>query len=356
MSLTSAYKSMTKSGDLRLDPAQVKALEILQDIKSALEGGTHGRALARLFRVPTGRTATGLYLWGGVGGGKSMLMDLLYDKIDIHQKRRVHFHAFMQEVHSTIYVTRQLPAEDPIAVVANGIIRQTRLLCLDEMQVGDITDAMIVGRLFKKLIEGGVTVVTTSNRPPRDLYKHGLNREIFLPFIELMNTQLTVHHLEGLVDYRQDKIRGQQTYFTPLNAATAIKIDRIWHAIAGDEAQPHTLHVKSRDVVLPLFHNGVARAEFADLCERPLGAADYLAIADTIRMLVLENIPTMNRENANAAKRFIILVDTLYEAKTRLICSAAAQPDDLFKDTKGRFEFARTASRLSEMRSTEWGL
>lgn len=356
MNLTSAYQDMAKSGDLRLDPQQLTVLDALQDIRRQLESAEQRRnhRLSRIFQSQETSDARGYYLWGPVGTGKSMLMDLFFNATTIARKRRVHFHAFVQEIHNLIFAARQSEAGDPIKVVADNIIRRSRLLCLDEMQISDITDAMIMGRLFMALIEGGVTIVTTSNRPPVDLYKDGLNRQLFLPFITLMQAQMDVHQLLSATDYRQEKMRGKPTYFFPLNAVASLRMDQIWQDLTGEHPAPHTLHVKGREVVLPLFYNGVARASFVDLCENSLGAADYLALAAAVRVLVLDNIPRLSRANNNEAKRFVILIDTLYEAKIQLICSAATEPEKLFQSGDGSFEFARTASRLREMQGADW--
>ena len=234
------------------------------------------------------------------------------------------------------------------------MIADVRLLAFDEMQITDITDAMIVGRLFQALFEAGVVVVTTSNRLPDDLYKHGLNRQLFLPFIALLKERMVVHHLSSPTDYRQDRIAGSLVYFTPINAETRAQMQAIWQDLTGGQARPHTLTVQKRQVVIPAFHNGVARASFFDLCGNPLGPADYLALAEAARVLMLEDIPLLSRQNFNEAKRFVTLVDALYEARVRLICSAAAEPEYLYVEGEGSFEFERTASRLREMQSEDW--
>jgi cell division protein ZapE len=295
----------------------------------------------------------GLYMWGGVGRGKSMLMDLLYDQVDAPKQRR-HFHAFMQWVHAEMTAARKRGVDDAIAPVAAKLAADVRFLAFDEMQITDITDAMLVGRLFEALFAAGVVIVTTSNRPPDDLYKDGLNRQLFLPFIELIKDRMVIHELASATDYRQDRLSGTQSYFTPNDAAARMAVGQIWETLSGGASEPLTLHVKGRQVELPLFHNGVARLKFFDLCGKPLGAADYLALADAVRVLILEDIPTLSRHNFNEAKRFVTLIDALYEAKTQLICSAAATPEMLYIEGTGTFEFERTASRLREMQSDDW--
>ncbi|MDG1128442.1 MAG: cell division protein ZapE, partial [Paracoccaceae bacterium] len=282
-----------------------------------------------------------------------MLMDLFVESLEV-PVCRVHFHAFMQEIHSGMHKARQRGVDDAIAPVATDVAAAVKVLAFDEMQITDITDAMIVGRLFEALFKAGVVVVTTSNRVPDDLYKHGLNRQIFLPFIALLKERMVVHELVSHRDYRQDRLAGSPVYFTPVNAAARAAIGQVWQDLTGGDAEPLTLHVKGRQVEIPAFRNGVARASFYDLCGKPLGAADYLALAEAARVLVLENIPALGRTNFNEAKRFVTLIDALYEAKVRLICSAAAEPEYLYLEGEGTFEFERTASRLREMQSAEW--
>ncbi|MDG2341223.1 MAG: cell division protein ZapE, partial [Paracoccaceae bacterium] len=269
--------------------------------------------------------------------------------------RRVHFHAFMQEIHAAMHQARADGIEDTVKPVATSVAAEVRVLAFDEMQITDITDAMIVGRLFELLFEAGVVIVTTSNRVPDDLYKDGLNRQLFLPFIELLKERLNVWELASPKDHRQDRLSGSPTYFTPINAASRTAIAAVWKDFTGGKSEPLTLKVNGRDVEIPGFRNGVARASFYDLCGKMLGAADYLALADAVNVLVLEGIPTLSRSNFNEAKRFVILIDALYEAKVRLICSAAAQPEMLYLEGEGVFEFERTASRLREMQSADWG-
>ena len=297
----------------------------------------------------------GLYLWGGVGRGKSMLMDLFCAATEISRKRRVHFHAFMQEVHRGMHQARKDGIEDALAPVAEAVIRDIRLLAFDEMQITDITDAMIVGRLFEKLFAAGVVVVTTSNRQPSELYKDGLNRGLFLPFIAMLEDRLQVVELESPTDYRQHRLQGAQVYFHPARQATA-DIAAIWSDLTGGAIdQPLMLEVNGRKVEIPRFANGVGRASFWDLCSKPLGAADYLAIARTVRVLILEDIPQLSSANYNEAKRFVTLIDALYEARVRLIASAAEAPERLYIEGEGAFEFERTASRLREMQAADWG-
>ena len=350
MTVQQAYEDAVKAGRLRPDDAQLAVLPELERVRLAVSEPVK-RGLFRKAPPP----APGLYMWGGVGRGKSMLMDLLFDLVDA-PKQRSHFHAFMQWVHAEMTAARKTGVDDAIAPVAAKLVEKVRFLAFDEMQISDITDAMIVGRLFEALFAGGVTVVTTSNRPPDDLYKDGLNRQLFTPFIALLKERMVVHELTSATDYRQDRLVGTASYFTPIDAEARGAINDVWAHLSNGKSEPLVLHVKGRQVVLPNFHNGVARAKFFDLCGKPLGAADYLALADAVRVLILEDIPSLSRHNFNEAKRFVTLIDALYEGKVKLICSAAAQPEMLYVEGTGTFEFERTASRLREMQSADWAV
>jgi len=296
----------------------------------------------------------GLYIYGGVGRGKSMLMDLFFDASPIKRKRRVHFHAFMQEVHENLHIARKSGVEDAIRPVAEKIIASASLLCFDEMQITDITDAMIVGRLFEFLFDSGVIVVTTSNRHPDDLYKSGLNRNLFLPFIELIKQRLLVHNLDSNTDHRQNRLSNTQLYFDPLTSENRTKVDELWLNLAGKNTEELILSHKKRSVKIPFHANGVARASFADLCQQPYGPGDYLKIAHAFRVLFITDVPRLGLANNNEAKRFVTLIDALYEAKTKIVVYADAQPEELYEKGEGAFEFERTASRLREMQSDEW--
>lgn len=358
----SKFRTLIAAGELQDDAAQRLAIEKLQLLHTRLEGYNPAKPKKVGFGLfGWGREhirqqdIKGLYIYGGVGRGKSMLMDLFYDVSPVEKKRRVHFHAFMQEVHDGICVARAKYTKDPVEPVAEAIADSATLLCFDEMQISDITDAMLVGRLFEKLFARGVVIVTTSNRHPDDLYKDGLNRALFVPFIELMKEHLEVYHLQSGTDHRRDRIREVRVYHTPLGAKATTEMDHAWDVLAGEPGGPLVLHIKGRDVTLPAFHNCVARASFTDLCAQPLGARDYLAIAEEVEVLLLDDIPKLSRANNNEAKRFVTLIDTLYEAKVRLICSAADVPERLYEAGAGAFEFERTVSRLEEMQSVDWG-
>lgn len=354
--LNDIYAARAAEGTLSVDAGQEAVLPEFERIRADLavprpKPGLFGRRKA----VAPGK---GLYLWGGVGTGKSMLMDMFVASVEV-PRRRVHFHAFMQEMQSGLHEARKRGVEDALAPVADAIAADVRLLAFDEMQITDITDAMIVGRLFERLFAAGVVVVTTSNRPPDALYKDGLNRAAFVPFIEMIKDRLVVWELKSPNDYRQGRLAGTQVYFTPATGEARTALDRIWADLTqlgpGDTVEGLHLRVKGRAVELPRFHNGVARVTFWDLCGQPLGPADYLAVAEAVRVLILEDVPQLAEGNFNQAKRFVTLVDALYEAKVKLVMSAAALPEQLYMLGAGAFEFERTASRLREMQGADWG-
>ena len=352
--LTAIYDTRVAEGILRPDPAQRAVLMRLEPIREALERPVKKGLLSR-FRKPEVDGPRGLYLWGGVGRGKSMLMDLFHAHVGIPQKRRVHFHAFMQEVQGALHEVRKTGVDDAIKPVAENIARDIRLLCFDEMQITDIADAMIVGRLFEALFAAGVYVVTTSNRHPTELYKDGLNRQLFLPFIDLLQDKLEVDQLDAMTDYRQDRLAGEQVYFHPADATARTSIDRLWQDLTEGRQEELVLEVKGREVHLPRYWAGMARASFWDLCGQPLGPADYLALVGAVKLLVLEGIPRLDASKFNEAKRFVTLIDALYEGHVRLICSAEDAPERLYLEGAGSFEFERTASRLREMQGADWG-
>ncbi len=347
MDLHELYAARVADGRLTADPAQEAALEPLDRVRRALTEAPPKRGF--FSRAKPAEGPMGCYLWGGVGRGKSMLMDLFHEAAPV-PSRRVHFHAFLQEVHDGIHAARKRGVDDPLTPVADAVIADVRVLCFDEMQITDITDAMIVGRLFQKLFAAGVRVVTTSNRVPDDLYKDGLNRALFVPFIDLLKERMLVHELVAARDYRQDLLADEEVYFTGGGA-----LDDIWERLSGGRVEGLTLRVKGRDLRLDDYASGVARASFAQLCGRPLGAGDYLALAEAVRVLILTDVPRLARAQNNEAKRFVTLIDALYEARVRLIVSAAAEPEALYEAGEGRFEFDRTASRLREMQATGWG-
>ncbi|MCP5088339.1 MAG: cell division protein ZapE [Rhodobacteraceae bacterium] len=356
LTLTEIFQARVKSGALKEDAAQYEALNLFEDLhKQIAVPGPSRRGFKGLLSRKNPAPSKGLYLYGGVGRGKSMLMDLFYDASPAQNKRRVHFHAFMQEIHEGMHKARQSKVSDALEPVAAAVIKTSELLCFDEMQITDITDAMIVGRLFEKLFDAGVVIVTTSNRHPDDLYKDGLNRNLFLPFIALIKERLTVYNLDSETDHRLNRLQAHRTYFTPLSEAAEMAIQRVWSDLVGLPPRPLTLTHKQREIVLPAYHGGVALASFHDLCGQPLGPGDFLMIAQNIRVLILKDIPRLDRTNNNEAKRFVTLIDALYEARVKLIASAATEPELLYEEGRGAFEFERTASRLREMQSADWG-
>ena len=357
------YRAMIAEGGLRPDPAQAAAVEKLQLLHYRLRdyNPRRGKQVARGW-FGFGRGAphkqiklTGLYLYGGVGRGKSMLMDLFYDGAPVRPKRRVHFHAFMAEIHVGVHIARESNVEDPIRTVAEEVAEGATLLCFDEMQVTDITDAMILGRLFEALFERGVVVVATSNRPPDELYKDGLNRALFLPFIKLLKDRMDVLELESPHDYRMGRAAGEERYFHPLGDAARAAMDAAWaRETGGAECAPVSIEIGQRTIRVPCAAGRVGRADFGDLCEKPLGPRDYLALAQRFDVLLLEGVPALTWAQNNEAKRFVTLIDALYEAGVTLYVSAEAEAKELYTEGKGAFEFARTVSRLAEMRSSGW--
>jgi len=351
MDVRTLYEERAQAGRLTPDAAQRALLPHLDRLRAELSTPPRRGLFAR-----KPEPVRGLYLWGGVGRGKSMLMDLLLDALpDTVPVRRQHFHAFMQWVQAALTRARATGVDDPILPVADEVAREARLLALDEMQVTDIADAMILGRLFQRLWAQGVTLLTTSNRPPHDLYKDGLNRALFLPFIAMIEENCEVRELASPTDHRHGRLLGAQRYFCPVDAQSRAAMNAVWTGLTHGESHPVHLRVYGREVEIPAFHNGCARASFYDLCGRPLGPADYLALAAAARVLLIDEIPRLGSENFNQARRFVTLVDALYEARVTLFASAAASPDRLYVEGEGSFEFARTASRLVEMQAADWG-
>ena len=358
------------AGEIHADPVQEKVvlrLQAIHDQLSALAVAPPVRTgfLARLGlghapKPPEG--PHGLYIWGSVGRGKSMLMDLFFADAPVAKKRRVHFHEFMLEVQARLHRRREElaakgapPESDTIVPIAREIAAETRLLCFDEFQVTNIADAMILGRLFETLFEEGITVIATSNRAPDDLYKNGLQRDRFLPFIELVKQRLEVLELGGAQDYRMGRLRELDLYLTPLGSWATKKLDEAFRALSnGADGEPRVLRTQGRDVEVPRAAPGVAMAHFMDWCAKPMGAADFLCIADSFHTVIVAEIPKMGPDSQDKAVRFVTMIDTFYEKKVKFICSAAANPGNLYPEGDGSFEFQRTVSRLMEMQSPEY--
>ncbi|HEY1629778.1 MAG TPA: cell division protein ZapE [Rhizomicrobium sp.] len=351
MALLERYRALVKSGELKPDKAQDAAGRKLQALGDALARYRPGRSF--LFgQRPAPR---GLYLWGDVGRGKSLLMDLFFDNLRLVKKTRTHFNAFMTDIHLAIHAEREKHGEDPIPPVARAIAARTTLLCFDEFQVTDVADAMILGRLFQQFFSLGLVVVATSNTPPNDLYRGGLNRQLFQPFIAMLEEKLEVVELKGAVDYRLQRISGLDIYITPLGPDADAKMDAAWKRLTDTiKGEPASLTVFGRSLRVKQAAKGVARFGFAELCVQPLAAADYLAIARAYHTLLIDHIPRMDSTMRNEARRFITLVDTLYDEGVKLICSAETQPDALYMAGDGAEAFRRTASRLMEMRSEDY--
>ncbi|WP_182087250.1 cell division protein ZapE [Aureimonas sp. ME7] len=356
-----------REGALRDDAVQAGIADRLDRLGAELKTAAlpvKSSALGWLFGKREKASAPrGLYIYGSVGRGKSMLMDLFFEKAPIGAKRRLHFHEFMAEMHGRINAHRaavkagEAKGDDPIPPVAESVAAETRLLCFDEFTVTDIADAMILSRLFDALFARGLTLVATSNVAPDDLYRDGLNRPLFLPFVDTLKAHTDVVFLDAPTDYRMETIGAGDLYVTPLGAETDRRMDALWRSVLGGEREaPDTVSLRGRTIPVPRAGAGAARFAFADLCSQPLGAADFLAIAARYRTLVVDHLPVMGLAERNEAKRFILLVDTLYDAHRRLIVSAQAPADRLYVAANGTeaFEFDRTVSRLIEMRSDDY--
>ena len=355
-----SYERLLACGELRTDPDQRHAADMLDRLAARLEQPPKRSVWQRLAgkQMPRPR---GIYMWGGVGRGKSMLMDLAFEKICVEPKRRVHFHEFMLEVHDRLRVERAKEAGDPIEPVAAAIAEEARLLAFDEMVINNTADAMILSRLFTQLLDHGLTVITTSNRPPRDLYKDGLNRELFLPFIDLVEAQFDVLPLNGPTDYRLERLGGFPTWYVPNGQQTTDALARAFFRLT-DYPPEDRANVPAEELSLPggrTLHvpkslKGVAVFSFKRLCGEPRGAADYLAVAHRFHTIMIVGIPRLGPDKRNEAARFVTLIDALYDNKVKLLAGADAEPADLYPKGDGAFEFERTVSRLIEMQSADY--
>ena len=361
MRLFEKFEALIASGELRADPEQMLAARRLAQLQGELEAvPPRGSILWRLAGKKP-EPVCGVYLWGGVGRGKSMLMDLFFECVQINRKRRTHFHEFMLDIHARLRVERVKEKGDPIPPVVEALADEARLLCFDEMVVNNMADAAIMSRLFAGLIASGVTVVTTSNRHPDDLYKDGLNRQLFLPFIDLIKDRLDIIALNGPVDYRRDRLGDAATWLTPNGPAATTAIAQSFFRLT-DYPPEDREHVPSAEIDVgagrmmhvPKALKGVAVFSFKRLCGEARGASDYLAIARRFHTVIIMGIPVLGPENRNEAARFVTLIDALYECRVKLLASADALPDALYLEGDGRFEFDRTVSRLLEMQSEDY--
>ena len=351
MTLRARYKDAVARGLLKKDAAQEAALEQLAQLAIALK--QYSPRGFSLFRREAPR---GLYIWGDVGRGKSMLMDMFFAEVKVKKKRRAHFNSFMVQTHARIHAERQKGhGEDPIGIVAKMVADEASLLCFDEFQVTDIADAMILGRLFEHLLAKGVVLVATSNTPPQTLYEGGLNRQLFLPFIALIEKTLDVIALNGPTDYRLQRMAGIKVYLTPLGPDADAGMDAAWLRLTDEKrGAPMVLEFLGRKLRVPQAAKHVARFSFQDLCAQPLAAPDYLEIAQEFHTVMIDHIPQMTENMRNEARRFILLIDTLYDEGAKLVCSAAAPPEALYIAGEGAEAFRRTASRLAEMQSEDY--
>jgi cell division protein ZapE len=365
-SFSAHYKSLVSSGAIEADPAQQEAAEALAALERRLAGYKPLRKqglMGRLFADKNEPPPRGLYIHGDVGRGKTMLMDMFFEHSSVENKRRAHFHEFMEDVHERIHGYRKAIARgeiadnDVIALTAASILDEAWLLCFDEFHVTDIADAMILGRLFARLFELGTVVVATSNVAPEDLYKGGLNRALFLPFIAEISEYMDVLRLDARTDFRLEKLAGVKMWLVPADHAAETALNHAWARMTGNaRCRPRDISIKGRILHVPCAADGVARFSFADLCEKPLGASDYLRLAHDYHTIIIDRIPVMDYPERNAAKRFIALIDTLYDNAVKVMASAAADPPSLYVASDGyeANEFKRTSSRLIEMSSESY--
>ena len=348
--LPETYSEKINDGELREDAAQVIVAAQLNRLAKTLETREQRGAIGKFLNK--NGAPKGIYIYGDVGRGKTMLMDLFFASLNVRAKQRIHFHAFMQDIHRR---RQALKDGNVVAQIARDLAKQAQVLCLDEMQISDIADATIVGRLFQALMALGTVIVTTSNLPPDQLYKDGLNRNLFLPAIKLMKTNFDVVSLASPTDYRLGRVKAWESFVTPLGPKADAHVQKIWERLTEvPKGEPVEIPILGRNLHVPESAHGCARFSFAELCEAPLGPPDYLALAANFQTIFVEDIPALKTSQRNEAKRFVLLIDTLYDARVHLVASSAQPPERIYPHGDHRFEFARTVSRLQEMQSAAW--
>ncbi len=359
-SLTNSYNKMVSNNEIQRNISQEILVSKLEQLKKKLENkrmpfrSTAGRVMSKFGFIKTLEKPQGIYIHGSVGIGKSMLMDLFFNQLDIEEKKRIHFHEFMKGLHQLIKNARDKNKRDPIKSVAFDYIKNMQVLCLDEMQITDVADAMIVGRVFEEFFNNQLILVTTSNRHPCDLYKDGLNRKLFLPFIDIMVSNLNIERLSSPVDYRKIKISGKKKYFLSTSPEDTIQFNELIAHFNLQEGPGIKIQINSREFLMERFHSGVGLLTFNEICSIPMSSSDYLEIISYLRLLFLDEIPDLSNGGDDSAKRFINLIDSIYDKKLELLCRADVVPENLYIFGKNKFEFQRTVSRLFEMQSINW--
>ena len=359
-SLTYIYNLMVLNNEIQKNISQEALVAELEKFKKKLENkerlklSAAGRVFSKFRFINAVEKNQGIYIHGGVGIGKSMLMDLFFNLLDVKGKKRIHFHEFMKSLHRLIKNAREKNERDPIKSVASDYIKNIEVLCLDEMQITDVADAMIVGRVFEEFFNKQLILVTTSNRHPRDLYKNGLNRKLFLPFIDIMELNLNIEKLSAPVDYRKTKISEKKKYFLSTSPEDTIQFNELISHFNLKKGPGIKIQINSREFVMERFQNGVGLLTFNEICSIPMSSSDYLEIIGHLRLLFLDDIPDLSNGGDDSAKRFINLIDSVYDKKVELLCRADVGPENLYTFGKNKFEFQRTVSRLFEMQSVDW--
>ena len=359
-SLTNIYNTMVSTNEIQRNISQQTLVSELEKLtrkleqKKALDVSVAGRVFSKFRFTKALEKTQGVYIHGGVGIGKSMLMDLFFKYLNLKEKKRIHFHEFMKGIHQLIKNAREKNERDPIKSVASDYIKNIHVLCLDEMQITDVADAMIVGRVFEEFFKKKLILVTTSNRHPRDLYKNGLNRKLFLPFIDIMVSNLNIEKLSAPLDYRKIKISGKKKYFLSTSPEDTFQFNELISDFNLRKGSGIKIQMNSREFEMKRFQSGVGLLTFNEICSIPMSSSDYLEIISHLRLLFLDDIPDLSNGGDDSAKRFINLIDSIYDQKVELLCRADVVPEKLYTFGKNKFEFERTVSRLFEMQSTNW--